>query len=143
MAATFEIIGNLVADPEVRFTGSGKALASFSVAYSPTRRDGSKGEVSFYNITAWEDLATNVGASFHKGDRVVVTGRISQQRWETEDGSKRNKIVFTADEVGGSVRWAVADMTKTAKANTNGDAIPSDVAEGEVVEGNADDDLFV
>lgn len=131
MSALFDIVGNLVADPESKTSPSGKSIANFSVAYSPTRRDGSKGEVSFYNVTAWERLADNVMATLRKGDRVQVAGRVTQDRWETEDGTKRSKHVFTADEIGVSLMFASADITRNPRAEENGTA--AEVAADEFV----------
>lgn len=134
MSATVTVIGNLVADVELKETNSGKAVANFSIAYSPVRPDGTKGETSFYNITAWEYAALNLAATAHKGDRLVVIGRLRQDRWEAEDGTKRSRLNITADEVAVSLRFATAEITRTVKSS-NGES------NGEVVD--ADDDLFV
>lgn len=135
MSATVTIIGNLTADPELRSTNSGKDVVNFSVAYSPTRPDGSKGEVSFYNCTAWEYLAVNLAASLRKGDRVVVIGRLRQDRWE-QDGEKRQKMTITVDEIAPSLRFATAEVTRVAKSDSNGSAAVSE-------DTPAEDDLFV
>lgn len=133
MSALFDITGNLVADPESKTSPSGKTIANFSVAYSPTRKDGSQGEVSFYNVTAWERLADNVMGSLRKGDRVRVSGRVTQDRWETDDGSKRSKYVFTADDVSPSLMFATADITRNPRAEGNGAAVTETPADEYVV----------
>lgn len=107
---TATITGNVTRDPEARFTNSGKAVASFGVAVSE-----SETETSFFDVTAWESLAENVVASISKGDRVVVTGRLKQSTWETQEGDKRSKIELIADEVGPSLRWASAVPEKNPR----------------------------
>lgn len=134
MSATVTIIGNLTADPELTNTSTGKDLARFSVAYSPTRPDGSKGEVNFYDCTAWEYTARNLCASLKKGDRVVVVGRLRQDRWETEAGEKRSKLAIQVDEIAASLRFATVEATRTAKQD--GDSNGQSAAQ-------VDDDLFV
>lgn len=133
MSATVTVIGNLVADPEIKSTNSGKTVANFAIAYSPRRPDGTNGETSFYNVTAWEYLADNLASSLRKGDRVMVIGRLRQDRWETEGGDKRSRLSITADEIGASLRFATVEVTKVAKSNGDSNGEAADV----------DDDLFV
>ena len=109
------IAGNLVADPELRYTKGGAAISSLRVAVN--RRWNKNGEweeeTSFFDVTAWAQIAENCAESLTKGMRVVVTGRLEEQRWEDkESGDPRRKIVIIADEVTPSLRWATADVTK-------------------------------
>jgi single-strand DNA-binding protein len=100
------ITGNLTRAPELRFTTSGKAVASFSVAHNPRRKDAAgnwtDGDPSFFECSAWGNLAEAL-AGLEKGAPVVVVGRIEQQRWEA-DGATRSKVVVVADEVGVAAR---------------------------------------
>ena len=89
------ITGNVTRDPELKFLNSGSAVLSFGVAVNRSWKDSNdewKEEVSFFDVTAWQDLAENVGDTIAKGDRVIVTGRLQQRTWETDDGDKRSKI---------------------------------------------------
>lgn len=115
MSATVTVIGNLTSDPELRQTNNGKSVMNFSLAYTPRRPDGTDGLTSYYEVTAWEYLAENIAASVKKGDRLIVVGRLSQQKWEDSDGQKRQKLVITADEVGGTMRFHTVEMNKVAK----------------------------
>lgn len=112
------IVGNLTSDPELRFTNSGKGVASFSVAVNRrwTGQDGSdQEETSFFDIVAWDRLGENVAETLGKGDRVIVDGRLSQRSWETDAGEKRYKIEIQADEVAPSLRWATARLSRNEK----------------------------
>jgi len=117
MSATVTVIGNLTADPELRQTNSGKSVVNFSLAYTPRKPDGSDGTTSFYNIAAWEYLADNFAASFKKGDRLIVVGRLSQDRWQDKDNPEKTmtRLVITADEIGGTCRFHTMDMQKVTK----------------------------
>lgn len=117
MTASVTVIGNLVADPELRQTNNGKSVMNFSLAYTPRKPDGTDGQTSFYDITAWEYLADNIAASVKKGDRLIVVGRLSQQKYQDNDGNNRTKLVITADEVGGTMRFHTIEMSRTAKRN--------------------------
>lgn len=119
------VIGNLTRDPQLRFTTSGKPVANIGVAVNRlTSRQGEEKteEVSYFDVTCWDTLATNVGASLSKGDRVIVTGDLRQRSWENDDGDKRSKVEITAQSVGPDLRWAEAEVTKNAKSN--GDQAP-------------------
>lgn len=111
-ATSVSLYGNLTNNPELRYTANGKALASFTVAENTIRKDGSKGETMFYDVTVWDAQAENVSTSLHKGDRVVVLGRLRQERWE-KDGQRRTKVSITAEDDGLSLRWATATATRT------------------------------
>lgn len=113
------VVGNVTRDPELRFTPSGLAVSSFGLAYNDRKFNKETQEydekVSFFDVTCWQDLAENVGESVQKGDRVIVTGRLEQRSWETQDGDKRSKVEIVADEVGPSLRWASTVITKNER----------------------------
>jgi single-strand DNA-binding protein len=115
------ITGNLTADPELKFTPNGAAVANFRVAVTARVRDGNTwrdGDTSFYRVTAWRDLATNLSDSLAKGDRVVVVGQLRMRSWETPEGEQRSVVEVTAEEVGPSLRWATAKPERaTRKGN--------------------------
>jgi len=120
MSAIITIVGNLVRDPELRQNPAGKSVLDFSLGYTPRRPDGSQGETSFYEVTAWEGLADNFAASFKKGDRLMVTGRVSQRRWTDEETNKgRSKLVISAIEIGGTCRFHTVEMSKVARVETS------------------------
>ena len=109
------IAGNLVADPELRYTKNGAAITSFRVAVNRRWNTDGEGEeeTSFFDVTAWAQIAENAAESLSKGMRVVVTGRLEEQRWEDKETKEpRRKIVIIADEVAPSMRWATAEVTK-------------------------------
>jgi len=109
---TMTVAGNLTADPELRFTAAGVPVAQFTVASTSRVRDSASGEwrdgdTLFIRCTAWRRTAENVVESLGKGTRVVVTGRLQQRAYETEDGQKRSTIELAAEEVSVSLRHAV------------------------------------
>lgn len=112
------VVGNVVRDVELRYVPSGAGVASFAVASTPRTLDRASGEWKdgeplFLNCSAWRDLAENVAESLTKGMRVIVTGRLRQRSYEAKDGSgKRTVIELEVDEVGPSLRWAQAKVTK-------------------------------
>ena len=108
---TITISGNLTRDPELKFLGSGRAVADLSVAVNRKDKDGNE-STSFIDVTAWQTLAENVAESLTRGARVIVTGRLEQQTWEDKDGGKRSKLVLIADDVAPSLKWATAAVTK-------------------------------
>lgn len=114
---TITLVGNLTRDPELRFTANGRAVASFGIAVG--RRYQVNGEwqeqTSYFNVTAWGDLGENAAASLSKGTRIVVTGRLEQREYTTREGDKRNAIDVIADELGPSLRWATAQVERTAR----------------------------
>ena len=119
---TVTIVGNLTRDPELRFTTGGKGIASFGLAVN--RRYQQNGEwqekVSFFNVSAWDQLGENAAASLTKGSRVIVTGRLEQREYETQQGEKRNVVEIVADEIGPSLRWATATVERTQRTNADG-----------------------
>jgi single-strand DNA-binding protein len=116
---TVTITGNLTENPELRFTQGCVAVANFRVAVTPRRPDGkggwTDGETSFFKIVAWRQLAENLAGSLGKGDRVIVTGQLRMNSWETPEGEKRSIVEVQADEVGPSLRWATAKPEKASR----------------------------
>jgi single-strand DNA-binding protein len=115
------LIGNLVDDPELRFTPSGVAMARVRFAVNRRYQDRNnewQEETSFFGGTCWRDMAENVAESLQKGMRVIVTGRLEQRSWETADGDKRSIIEVRIDDIGPSVRWATASVTRTPRASS-------------------------
>jgi single-strand DNA-binding protein len=120
------IVGNVTRDPELRFTPTGQATATFGVAVNRVWTDRAtnerKEQVSYFNVVTWRELAENVAESISKGARVIVTGRIEQRSWET-NGEKRTTVEIIADEIGPSLRWATASVTRNERRG--GDAASS------------------
>jgi single-strand DNA-binding protein len=123
MADSFvTLVGNLTRDPELRFTSGGRGVASFGLAVN--RRWQQNGEwqeqTSYFNVQAWAQLGENVAASLNKGARVIVSGRLEQRQYETQDGEKRSVVEVVADEVGPSLRWARAEVERTQRSSSEG-----------------------
>ena len=119
------IIGNLTADPELRFTPSGAAVANFTVASTPRMFDRQSnewkdGETLFMRCSIWREAAENVAESLQRGTRVVVTGRLKSRSYETKEGEKRTVVEMDVDEVGPSLRYANAKVTKTQRSGDSG-----------------------
>jgi single-strand DNA-binding protein len=110
------VVGNITRDPELRFTPSGQPTASFGVAVNRRWQNKQTSEweeaVSFFDVVCWREMAENASESLSKGSRVIVTGRLEQRSWETQEGEKRSKIEIVADEIGPSLRWATAEVKK-------------------------------
>ena len=121
---TVTIVGNVTRDPELRYTPSGAANASFGVAVNRRWRDSQsndwKEQVSFFDVVCWREMADNVCESLSKGTRIVVTGRLEQRSWEDSDGNKKSKVEIRADEIGPSLRWASAEITKNERRTPDG-----------------------
>ena len=112
------IVGNLVDDPELRFTGNGTAVANLRVAVTQRiQQDGTwrDGETSFFKVNVWRGQAEHLADSLAKGDRVMVTGRLRQRSWETPEGERRSVTELEADEVGASLKWATAKVERTSQ----------------------------
>ena len=124
------VVGNLTRDPELRFTASGQATASFGVAINRRWQNRQTQEweeaTSFFDAVCWGQLAENVASSLTKGARVVVTGRLDQRSWETAEKEKRSKIEITADEVAPSLRYATASVTKAERTAPAAQASPQE-----------------
>ena len=126
---TVTVIGNLTADPDLRFTPGGVAMAKFTVASTPRvfDRDANAykdGDPLFLTCTAWRDLAEHAAESLHKGTRVVVVGRLRLSRWETDEGEKRSAYGLDVDEVAPSLRFATAKVAKATRVRA--DEAPED-----------------
>jgi single-strand DNA-binding protein len=111
------IVGNLVDDPELRFTNNGTPVVNLRVAVTQRVQEGGAwrdGETTFLRVNAWRDQATHLADSLRKGDRIMVMGRLRQRSWETPDGERRSVAEIEADEVGASLRWANARVERAA-----------------------------
>ena|SRR6478609_622699 len=119
------IIGNLTADPELRFTPSGAAVANFTVASTPRQFDRQSnewkdGETLFMRCSVWRDAAENVAESCQRGMRVIVSGRLKSRSYETKEGEKRTVVEMDVDEIGPSLRSATAKVNKTQRGGGGG-----------------------
>jgi len=119
------VVGNLTDDPELRFTPSGAAVASFTVASTPRTFDKNSnewkdGDALFLRCSIWRQAAENVAESLTKGMRVVVQGRLRQRSYETREGEKRTVVELEVEEVGPSLKYATAKVTKAARSGGGG-----------------------
>jgi single-strand DNA-binding protein len=119
------VVGNLTADPELRFTPSGAAVASFTVASTPRTFDRQSnewkdGEALFLRCSIWRQAAENVAESLTRGSRVIVSGRLKQRSFETREGEKRTVIELDVDEIGPSLRYATAKVNRTSRGSSGG-----------------------
>lgn len=118
---TITLIGNLVSDPELRFTPSGSAVANFTIASTPRTFDKNKnewvdGETLFLRAAVWREAAENVAETLTKGMRVIAQGRLQSRSYETKEGEKRTVIEFQVDEIGPSLRYANAKVNRTQRS---------------------------
>ena len=113
------LVGNVTKEPDLRYTAGGKAVTSFGMAVNRRYMVNNEWteEVSFFNVTCWADLAENVAASLNKGNRAIVTGRLSQRTYETREGEKRNIVEVVADSIGPDLRWATCEVTRTERTS--------------------------
>ena len=114
------VIGNLTADPELRFTPNGAAVANFTVASTPRTFDRQTnewkdGDAMFLNCSVWRQYAENVAESLSKGTRVIVSGRLKARIYETREGEKRTVFEIDVEEVGPSLAWATARVTRSGQ----------------------------
>ena len=128
---TTTITGNLTADPELRFTPTGRPVASFTIANTPRYPDRATGEWKdaetwFVRCSAWGDLGENIAASLTRGAAVVATGRLGYRGWQTTEGDKRGAVEMTIDDIGPSLRRNVAKVTKVTREHADGPARPAD-----------------
>ncbi|GAA5144639.1 single-stranded DNA-binding protein [Pseudonocardia eucalypti] len=119
------VIGNLTADPELRFTPSGAAVANFTVASTPRTFDRQSGEwkdgeALFLRCNIWRQAAENVAETLTRGSRVIVNGRLKQRSYETREGEKRTVVELEVDEVGPSLRYATAKVNKVSRGSGGG-----------------------
>jgi single-strand DNA-binding protein len=122
---TITVVGNLTADPELRFTSSGAAVASFTVASTPRTFDRQSGEwkdgeALFMRCSIWRQAAENVAESLTRGARVIVSGRLKQRSYDTREGEKRTVIELEVDEVGPSLRYATAKVNRVSRGSGEG-----------------------
>jgi single-strand DNA-binding protein len=128
------LIGNITRDPELRFTSSGQAMATFGLAVNRRWQNRQSNEweeaTSFFDVVCWAQLGENVAESLAKGSRVIVAGRLDQRSWETDAGDKRSKVEVIADEIGPSLRYATAEVTKNDRrsGDFDGGAAPARAA---------------
>jgi single-strand DNA-binding protein len=117
------IVGNLTRDPELRFTPSGTPVASFGLAVNKSTQNKDTGEwtssADFFNIVAWFKLAENCAQSLIKGDRVLISGRLSQDNWEDKDGQKRSAYKIIANIIAPSLEFASCKIEKNPKVESN------------------------
>ena len=119
------VIGNLTADPELRFTPSGAAVANFTVASTPRQFDRQTnewkdGEALFLRCNIWREAAENVAESLTRGSRVIVSGRLKQRSYETREGEKRTVVELEVDEIGPSLKYATAKVNKASRSGGGG-----------------------
>lgn len=119
------VIGNLTADPELRFTPAGQAVANFTVASTPrvfdrNTNEWKDGEALFLRCNIWREAAENVAESLTRGSRVIVQGRLKQRSYETREGEKRTVVELEVDEVGPSLRYATAKVNKAGRGGGGG-----------------------
>jgi single-strand DNA-binding protein len=119
------VIGNLTADPELRFTPAGAAVANFTVASTPRTFDRQTnewkdGEALFLRCSIWREAAENVAESLQRGSRVIVNGRLKQRSFETREGEKRTVVELEVDEIGPSLRYATAKVNKVGRGGGGG-----------------------
>lgn len=122
---TITVVGNLTADPELRFTPSGAAVANFTVASTPRifdRQSGEwkDGEALFLRCNIWREAAENVAESLTRGSRVIVTGRLKQRSFETREGEKRTVMEVEVEEIGPSLKYATAKVNKASRGGGGG-----------------------
>jgi len=121
------VVGNLTADPELRYTQNGLAVANFTIASTPRNFDRASNEFKdgttlFLRASAWREFAEHVAGSLTKGTRVVATGRLKQSEYQTKEGEKRTSIELEVDEIGPSLRYATAQVTRAASSRDGGGA---------------------
>jgi len=127
------IVGNLTADPELKFTPSGAAVANFTIASTPRQFDRATnewkdGDTLFLRCSIWREAAENVAESLTKGARVIAQGNLVQRSYDTNEGEKRTVVELQVDEIGPSLRYATAKVTKKAASGNGGGARPAAAA---------------
>jgi single-strand DNA-binding protein len=119
------VVGNLTADPELRYTQGGLAVANFTIASTPRTfdrqtNDWKDGDALFLRASCWREFAEHVAGSLTKGMRVVATGRLTQRNYDDRDGNKRTSIELQVDEIGPSLRYATAQVTRASGGSSGG-----------------------
>ena len=133
------VVGNLTSDPELRYTQSALAVANFTIASTPRNfdrasNDWKDGEALFLRASCWREFAEHVAGSLTKGSRVIATGRLKQRSYETKEGEKRTSIELEIDEIGPSLRYATAQVTRAASSPRDGGAPRGGAGGGQVAE---------
>lgn len=128
------VVGNLTADPELRYTQSGLPVANFTIASTPKTFDKQSnewkdGESLFLRASVWRDFAEHVAGSLSKGTRVVASGRLKQRSYQDKDGQTKTSIELEVDEIGPSLRYATAQVTRTASTGGGKQQVPAQVAD--------------
>jgi single-strand DNA-binding protein len=121
------VVGNLTADPELRYTQSGLAVANMTIASTPRTFDKQAnewkdGEALFLRASCWREFAEHVAGSLTKGTRVIAQGRLKQRSYETKEGEKRTSVELEIDEIGPSLRYATASVTRAQRTGGEGGA---------------------
>lgn len=119
------VVGNLTADPELRYTQGGLPVANFTIASTPRNFDRQAnewkdGEALFLRASVWREFAEHVASSLSKGSRVIAQGRLKQRSYETKEGEKRTSIELEIEEIGPSLRYATAQLTRTSSGGAGG-----------------------
>jgi single-strand DNA-binding protein len=125
------VVGNLTADPELRYTQNGVAVANFTIASTPRSLDRQSGEwkdgeALFMRASVWREFAEHVASSLTKGARVVASGRLRQRSYETKEGEKRTSIELEVDEIGPSLRYATAQIQRQSSGAKSAGAVSGD-----------------
>lgn len=121
MSNSITISGNLTADPEMQFSPSGVGFARFTIASNRKWKDQNdewQEDTAFFRGTAWRELAEHMADSLSKGDRVIATGRLDQNEWEDKEGNKRSELQFNVYEIGPSLKYATAVVTRAQRQTT-------------------------
>lgn len=125
---TVTIVGNLTRDVELKYGQNGNAIGRAGIAHNrrwySKKDDDWAEEVSFFNCVLFGEIAEHVADTLHKGDRVVVNGRLQQRSWETDEGEKRSVVEIVADDIAPSLRWATADVKRVEKEKVGGSRPP-------------------
>ena len=129
--SSITIAGNLTRDGEIRYTRDGQATTALSVAVNRRwqnrqTQEWEESTTSFFDVICWRDLAENAALSLTRGARIVVTGRLEQRSWETDDGETRTKVELVADDIGASLRFATVDIHKVERHASTEDTEPSE-----------------
>ncbi|MEO7147318.1 MAG: single-stranded DNA-binding protein [Terrimesophilobacter sp.] len=129
------VVGNLTSDPELRYTQNGLAVANFTIASTPrtfdrASNDWKDGEALFLRASVWREFAEHVAGSLSKGARVIATGRLKQRNYETKEGEKRTSFEIEVDEIGPSLRYATAQVTRSSGGASSGGASRGGASQG-------------
>jgi single-strand DNA-binding protein len=131
---TVVLVGNITRDPEVRYTPNGQMTATFGLAVNRRWQNRQTQEweeaTSFFDVVCWRELAENANQSLKRGTRVIVTGRLEQRSWETQEGEKRSKVEVVADDLGPSLRWATVEISKNERRGSAPDSPSAPMASG-------------